>query len=64
MAIDDRMTLCNHAAELGAKAAILEADEKTFAEEEQAVEMIKLGPSIPRRSRTKDARDETLCEPE
>lgn len=31
MDIDDRMTLCNHAAELGAKAAILEADEKTFA---------------------------------
>ncbi len=31
MAIDDRMTLCNHAAELGAKAAILEADAKTFA---------------------------------
>jgi len=31
MAIDDRMTLSNHAAELGAKAAILEADEKTFA---------------------------------
>lgn len=30
MAIDDRMTLANHAAELGAKAAILEADEKTF----------------------------------
>lgn len=31
MAIDDRMTLSNHAAELGAKAAILEADAKTFA---------------------------------
>ena len=31
MEIDDRMTLANHAAELGAKAAILEADEKTFA---------------------------------
>ena len=31
MDIDDRMTLTNHAAELGAKAAILEADEKTFA---------------------------------
>ena len=31
MDIDDRMTLSNHAAELGAKAAILEADEKTFA---------------------------------
>ena len=31
MAIDDRMTLCNHAAELGAKAAILEPDDKTFA---------------------------------
>jgi 3-isopropylmalate/(R)-2-methylmalate dehydratase large subunit len=30
MDIDDRMTLSNHAAELGAKAAILEADEKTF----------------------------------
>jgi len=30
MDIDDRMTLCNHAAELGAKAAILEADEKTL----------------------------------
>ena len=30
MEIDDRMTLSNHAAELGAKAAILEADEKTF----------------------------------
>ena len=30
MNIDDRMTLCNHAAELGAKAAILEADGKTF----------------------------------
>ena len=29
MDIDDRMTLCNHAAELGVKAAILEADEKT-----------------------------------
>lgn len=31
MDIDDRMTLCNHAAELGAKAAILEADEKTLS---------------------------------
>ncbi len=31
MTIDDRMTLSNHAAELGAKAALLEADEKTFA---------------------------------
>lgn len=31
MAIDDRMTLSNHAAELGAKAAILEADAKTIA---------------------------------
>ena len=31
MAIDDRMTLANHAAELGAKAALLEADEKTIA---------------------------------
>lgn len=31
MQIDDRMTLANHAAELGAKAAILEADAKTFA---------------------------------
>lgn len=31
MAIDDRMTLSNHAAELGAKAAILEADAKTTA---------------------------------
>jgi 3-isopropylmalate/(R)-2-methylmalate dehydratase large subunit len=30
MDIDDRMTLCNHAAELGAKAAILEADDKTI----------------------------------
>lgn len=30
MEIDDRMTLANHAAELGAKAALLEADEKTF----------------------------------
>ena len=30
MNIDDRMTLCNHAAELGAKAAILEADQKTI----------------------------------
>jgi 3-isopropylmalate/(R)-2-methylmalate dehydratase large subunit len=29
MSIDDRMTLANHAAELGAKAALLEADEKT-----------------------------------
>jgi 3-isopropylmalate/(R)-2-methylmalate dehydratase large subunit len=27
MEIDDRMTLCNHAAEFGAKAAILEADQ-------------------------------------
>ncbi len=31
MEIDDRMTLANHAAELGAKAAVLEADEKTIA---------------------------------
>jgi 3-isopropylmalate/(R)-2-methylmalate dehydratase large subunit len=31
MDVDDRMTLSNHAAELGAKAALLEADEKTFA---------------------------------
>lgn len=31
MEIDDRMTLSNHAAELGAKAAILEADKKTLA---------------------------------
>jgi 3-isopropylmalate/(R)-2-methylmalate dehydratase large subunit len=31
MEIDDRMTLSNHAAELGAKAAILEADAKTLA---------------------------------
>ncbi len=31
MDVDDRMTLANHAAELGAKAALLEADEKTFA---------------------------------
>lgn len=31
MEIDDRMTLANHAAELGAKAALLEADEKTVA---------------------------------
>jgi 3-isopropylmalate/(R)-2-methylmalate dehydratase large subunit len=31
MEIDDRMTLANHAAELGAKAAILGADEKTCA---------------------------------
>ncbi|MEK6592430.1 MAG: aconitase/3-isopropylmalate dehydratase large subunit family protein [Pseudomonadota bacterium] len=31
MAIDDRMTLSNHAAELGAKAALLEADAKTIA---------------------------------
>ncbi|NMM08275.1 3-isopropylmalate dehydratase large subunit [Polaromonas sp.] len=31
MQIDDRMTLANHAAELGAKAALLEADDKTFA---------------------------------
>jgi len=31
MEIDDRMTLANHAAELGAKAAILEADEKTLS---------------------------------
>ena len=30
MEMDDRMTLANHAAELGAKAALLEADEKTF----------------------------------
>ena len=31
MGIDDRMTLSNHAAELGAKAALLEADDRTFA---------------------------------
>jgi 3-isopropylmalate/(R)-2-methylmalate dehydratase large subunit len=31
MDIDDRMTLSNHAAELGAKAALLEADGKTLA---------------------------------
>jgi len=31
MAIDDRMTLSNHAAELGAKVAIQEADEKTVS---------------------------------
>ena len=31
MEIDDRMTLSNHAAELGAKAALLEADSKTVA---------------------------------
>jgi 3-isopropylmalate/(R)-2-methylmalate dehydratase large subunit len=31
MAIDDRMTLANHAAELGAKAALLESDDKTVA---------------------------------
>ena len=31
MDIDDRMTLANHAAELGAKAALLEADDKTLA---------------------------------
>jgi len=31
MEIDDRMTLANHAAELGAKAALLEADAKTIA---------------------------------
>ncbi|HEV2008130.1 MAG TPA: aconitase/3-isopropylmalate dehydratase large subunit family protein, partial [Burkholderiales bacterium] len=31
MEIDDRMTLANHAAELGAKSAILEADAKTLA---------------------------------
>jgi 3-isopropylmalate/(R)-2-methylmalate dehydratase large subunit len=31
MGIDDRMTLSNHAAELGAKAALLESDEKTYA---------------------------------
>ena len=31
MGIDDRMTLANHAAELGAKAALLEADDKTIA---------------------------------
>lgn len=30
MEIDDRMTLANHAAELGAKAALLEADDKTL----------------------------------
>jgi 3-isopropylmalate/(R)-2-methylmalate dehydratase large subunit len=31
MEIDDRMTLANHAAELGAKSALLEADDKTIA---------------------------------
>jgi 3-isopropylmalate/(R)-2-methylmalate dehydratase large subunit len=31
MEIDDRMTLANHAAELGAKVAVLDADEKTLA---------------------------------
>src|SRR5579862_440002 len=31
MEIDDRMTLANHAAELGAKAALMEADAKTLA---------------------------------
>src|SRR5688572_14464054 len=31
MEVDDRMTLSNHAAELGAKAALLEADAKTVA---------------------------------
>lgn len=31
MDIDDRMTLANHAAELGAKAALLDADDKTLA---------------------------------
>ncbi len=31
MGIDDRMTLANHAAELGAKAALLEADAKTLS---------------------------------
>ena len=31
MEIDDRMTLANHAAELGAKAALMEADGKTLA---------------------------------
>ncbi|MDB5892431.1 MAG: dmdA 1 [Polaromonas sp.] len=30
MEIDDRMTLANHAAELGAKAALMEADDKTI----------------------------------
>lgn len=30
MSIDSRMTLCNHAAELGAKAALLQADQKTL----------------------------------
>lgn len=30
MDIDDRMTLCNHCAELGAKAVLLEADQKTL----------------------------------
>ena len=29
MSIDNRMTLCNHAAELGAKATLLQADQKT-----------------------------------
>jgi 3-isopropylmalate/(R)-2-methylmalate dehydratase large subunit len=31
MEVDDRMTLANHAAELGAKAALLEADDKVIA---------------------------------
>jgi 3-isopropylmalate/(R)-2-methylmalate dehydratase large subunit len=31
MEVDERMTLANHAAELGAEAALLEADEKTIA---------------------------------
>lgn len=30
MTVDGRMTLCNHAAELGAKAALLQADERTL----------------------------------
>ena len=30
MSIDNRMTLCNHAAELGAKSTLLEADQKTL----------------------------------
>src|SRR6185503_12274389 len=37
MDIDDRMTLANHAAELGAKAALLEADAKTDAGREACV---------------------------
>jgi 3-isopropylmalate/(R)-2-methylmalate dehydratase large subunit len=30
MTMDDRITLCNHSAELGVKAALLEADQKTI----------------------------------